>query len=484
MPAFLVTAVLLGGCASVGPDYVRPTVTVPAEFKESAGWKLAQPADVAPHGPWRRMFGDPELDALVARIEIGNQNVKAAEAQYRQALALLDQTRAGLIPAVTGNASLNRGQQRSGTSGAATQILNSVTKIYSVSLGLNWEADVWGRIHRVIESNESAVQASAADLGGALLSAQAALVQSYLQLCASDAQRRLFDDTVAAYERALVITRNRYQAGVAQKSDVTQAESQLNTAKAQAADLAIQRAQLEPAIAVLMGKPPEEFSLAPRTALPSPPAVPPALPSSLLERRPDVAAAERRAAAANAQIGVATAAMYPAISLSASGGFLSSSLASLLSASHRFWALGPTLAATLFDGGALRAQEAQAIISYDQSVATYRQTVLAAFQSVEDNLSALAALREELQAERAAERAAAETLRITQEQYRAGTVSYLNVVIAQNTYLVARSGVLNVQSRQLTATVNLVSALGGDWKGDDSWIDTNRYEKVAPVKLQ
>ena len=281
----------------------------------------------------------------------------------------------------------------------------------------------------------------------------------------NDAQRRLLDDAVAAYERALAITRNRYQAGVAQKSDVTQAEAQLKTAQAQAADLAIQRAQFEHAIAVLMGQPPAEFALAPRAGIPPLPDIPPAVPSSLLERRPDVAAAERRAAAANAQIGVAEAAMYPSLTLGASGGLLNSALADLLAAPSRVWALGPALAATLFDGGALRAQEAQAIANYDESVATYRQTVLTAFQSVEDNLAALAALREELQLESAAERAAAETLRITQEQYKAGTVSYLNVVIAQNTYLTAQSSVLNVQSRQLTATVNLVSALGGDWRG-------------------
>lgn len=461
----LLLSALLCGCAPVGPNYVRPAVTVPTEFKESAGWKLAQPADTAPRGSWWQMFGDAELDALASQVAVNNQNVKAAEAGYRQAQALLAQTRAGLVPTVTGNASLNWGQQRAGSNGAATDTANSISQVYSVSLGLDWEIDVWGRIRRAIESSESAAQASAADLAAAQLAAQAALIQAYLQICASDAQQRLYDDTVAAYQRALDITRNRYQAGVAQKSDVTLAETQLNTAKAQAVDLAIQRAQLENAIAVLIGQPPTLFSLAPRRDLPAPPAVPPALPSSLLERRPDVAAAERRAAAANAQIGVAEAAMYPAVSLSASGGFLSSALSSLLSASHRYWALGPILSTTLFDGGALQAQEAQAIARYDQTVAAYRQTVLTAFQGVEDNLAALAALRIELEAARAAESAAAETLRITQDQYKAGTVSYLNVAVVQNSYLSAQRSVLDVQSRQLIATVNLVSALGGDWNG-------------------
>ena len=459
IPPCLLLGALLYGCAPVGPDYVRPTVTTPAAFKETAGWKLAQPADNAPRGPWWRMFDDAELDALASQVAVNNQNVKAAEAGYRQAQALLAQTRAGLVPTVTGNASLNWSQQQSSSTA------NSISHVYSVSLGLDWEIDVWGRIRRAIESSESATQASAADLAAAQLAAQTTLVQSYLQICANDAQQRLYDDTVAAYQRALDITRNRYQAGVAQKSDVTLAETQLNTAKAQAADLTIQRAQLENAIAVLIGQPPALFALAPRRDLPAPPAVPPALPSSLLERRPDVAAAERRAAAANAQIGVATAALYPAIALNASGGFVSSALSSLLSASHRYWALGPTLSTTLFDGGALQAQETQAIARYDQSVAAYRQTVLTAFQEVEDNLAALVALRTELDAARAAERAAAETLRITQEQYKAGTVSYLNVAVVQNAYLSAQRSVLDGESRQLIATVNLVSALGGGWQG-------------------
>ncbi len=460
IPAILVVATLLAGCAAVGPDYVRPAVTTPVAFKESAGWKLAQPTDTVPRGPWWRMFDDQELDALAAQVAIGNQNVKAAEAQYRQALALLDAARAARLPTVTGNASASRG--RAGTTRSSTSS-PGVVDSYSVSAGLNWEVDVWGRIRRAIESNESAAQASAADLDAARLSAQTTLVQSYLQVRVNDAQRRLLDDTVAAYERALAITRNRYQAGVAQKSDVTQAEAQLKTAQAQAADLAIQRAQFEHAIAVLMGKPPAEFALSPSVEIPPLPDIPPAVPSSLLERRPDVAAAERRAAAANAQIGVAEAAMYPSLTLGASGGLLNSALADLLAAPSRVWALGPALAATLFDGGALRAQEAQAIANYDENVATYRQTVLTAFQEVEDNLAALAALRDELQLESAAERAAAETLRIAQAQYKAGTVSYLNVVVAQNTDLTTRLSVLDVQSRQRTAAVNLVSALGGGW---------------------
>lgn len=460
IPAILAVTTLLAGCAAVGPNYVRPAVSTPVAFKESAGWKLAQPTDTVLRGPWWRMFDDQELDALAAQVAIGNQNVKAAEAQYRQALALLDAARAVRLPTVTGNASASRG--RAGTTRSSTSS-PGVVDSYSVSVGLNWEVDVWGRIRRAIESNESAAQASAADLDAARLSAQTTLVQSYLQVRVNDAQRRLLDDTVAAYERALAITRNRYQAGVAQKSDVTQAEAQLKTAQAQTADLAIQRAQFEHAIAVLMGKPPAEFALSPSVEIPPLPDIPPAVPSSLLERRPDVAAAERRAAAANAQIGVAEAAMYPSLTLGASGGLLNSALADLLAAPSRVWALGPALAATLFDGGALRAQEAQAIANYDENVATYRQTVLTAFQEVEDNLAALAALRDELQLESAAERAAAETLRIAQAQYKAGTVSYLNVVVAQNTDLTTRLSVLDVQSRQRTAAVNLVSALGGGW---------------------
>lgn len=460
-PAWGIIAVLLAGCATVGPEYVRPDVPVPLAFKESAGWKWATPADAAPRGSWWQAFGDPELDALIARASLGNRNVQAAEARYRQAFALVAAARAARIPAVTGDAALSRGA-KAGSAGNGSSVSTSASAL----AGLSWEVDLWGRIRRAIENAESAAQASAADLGAMRLSLQATLAQSYLQLCANDAQRRLLDDTVAAYERALTITRNRYQAGVAQKSDVTQAEAQLQTARAQIADLAIQRAQLEHAIAVLIGLPPAQFSLSSRGALPRLPDIPTAVPASLLERRPDIAAAERRAAAANAQIGVAEAALYPSLTLGASAGLAGSALADLVNLPHRVWSVGPALAATLFDNGALRAQTAQAQANYDTTVATYRQTVLTAFQEVEDNLAALAALRAEWQANRAAEQAAAETLRITQEQYKAGTVSYLNVVIAQNTYLAARRGVLDVQGRQLTASVNLMSALGGGWTRD------------------
>ncbi|HXE39982.1 MAG TPA: efflux transporter outer membrane subunit, partial [Azonexus sp.] len=384
----------LAGCA-LGPDYQRPAVVAPAQFKELQDWKMAEPRDEAPRGKWWERYGDPQLNALVEQVEVSNQNVSAAEAQYRQAQAALGAARAAYFPTVTGGFSASRGQGASGSSGttSSTGSVSStspaVRDTVRLSLGASWEADVWGRIRRGVESNAAAAQASAADLQAALLSAQATLVQTYLQLRYNDAQRRLLDETVAAYERSLSITRNRYAAGVAGRIDVAQAETQLKSTQAQAIDLGVQRAQLEHAIAALMGKAPADFTLPPSQTLPVLPPIPVGLPSALLERRPDVAAAERRAAAANAQIGVAQAAFFPALTFSATGGYQGSSLSQLLSLPNRFWSLGPALAATLFDAGARSAQKAQAVAGYDQSVATYRQAVLTAFQDVEDSLVSL-----------------------------------------------------------------------------------------------
>ncbi len=456
--ALLAMPVLLAGCA-VGPDYVRPTVDVPAAFKEASNWTTAEPAEQAPVGHWWKIYGDPDLDQLMAQVEVSNQNVHAAEAQYRKAAALLDSARAAWFPTVTGDLSSTRSR-----SAAGTGFQPGVAKADRVSLSAGWEADVWGRIRRSVESGEATAQASAADLRAALLSAQATLAQSYMQLRVTDAQRKMLDDTTIAYERSLQITRNRYEAGVAARLDVAQAEAQLRQTQAQAVDLGVQRAQLEHAIAILIGKAPAEFTLPPRPTLPDLPDVPGALPSALLERRPDIAGAERRVAAANAGIGVAQAAFFPALTLSGTGGYQSSGFANLISAPNRFWSVGPALALTLFDGGARSAAKAQAVAGYDASVASYRQTVLSAFQEVEDNLASLRILAEEALYQRDAARAAAESLTLADNQYRAGTVSYLNVVSAQATSLSADRAAIDIAGRRLVASVGLLKALGGDWR--------------------
>lgn len=467
--ALLCALATLAGCA-VGPDYQRPDAAAPAEFKELQGWKVAEPGDEAPRGNWWERYGDPLLNDLVVQVEVSNQNVLAAEAQYRQAQAVLGASRASYFPVVTGGFGATRSQGASGTT--ATGGTNDTTggntsgirNTDRLSLGASWEADVWGRIGRGVESSAASAQASAADLQAALLSAQATLVQSYMQLRVNDVQRRLLDETVIAYERSLQITRNRYAAGVAGRIDVAQAETQLKSTQAQAIDLGVQRAQLEHAIALLIGKAPAEFSLPPSNTLPVLPPIPVGLPSALLERRPDVAAAERRAAAANAQIGVAQAAFFPALTFSASGGYQDSSLSQLLTLPNRFWSLGPALALTLFDGGARSAQKEQAVALYDKSVATYRQAVLTAFQDVEDNLVSLRILADEAEVQREATQFAAESLRLTDNQYQAGTVSYLNVVTAQATALGAERSSLDITGRRLLASAALLKALGGDWR--------------------
>ena len=462
-PAILLAIFSLAGCA-VGPDYQRPDVETPVGFKEAGEWKLAEPKDSAPRGNWWEVYGDADLNSLVAQVAISNQNVLAAGAQYRQALALLGISQAAYFPTLSGSLSGSRGQSASTgstTSGASTvPILNTARLSYSVS----WEADVWGHIGRNVESNDAAAQASDADLHSALLSAQSTLVQSYFQLRINDAQQRLLKQTATAYARSLQITRNRYDAGVAGRVDVTQAETQLKSTEAQAIDLSLQRAQLEHAIAVLVGKAPANFKIDETSGIPSPPSVPLTLPSTLLERRPDIAAAERRMAVANAQIGVAQSAFFPALTFSSGGGYQNSSLSQLMTLPNRFWSIGPALALTLFDAGARSAQKESARAAYDKSVAAYRQTVLAAFQEVEDNLAALRLLTAEEAVQQSAAKFAAETLALTENQYQAGTVSYLNVVTTQATALSTQLNALSILSRRLVANAVLIKALGGDWK--------------------
>ena len=454
--AFL-CALSLAGC-SIGPDYVRPAVETPAAFKEAGGWKPAAPADPLASDTWWKAFGDPVLDALQDKVDISNQNLRIAEAQYRQARALSDAARASWFPTINATA----GATRSATS-AATDAAGSAPPRNSFSLGAtaSWEADVWGRIARNVEAADERVQASEADLAAARLSAHATLAQTYFQLRAAERQQQLLDAAVAAYQRSLELTRNRYGAGVANKADVAQAESQLRSVRASALDASLSRSQYEHALAVLVGQAPAGFSLPPSSAaLPIVPVVV-TLPSTLLERRPDIAAAERRVAAANAAIGAAQAARFPVLGLSASSGFRRSQIEDLLTVPSRYWSIGPTLAAALFDAGAKKAAVGQAQASWEQAAATYRQTVLVAFQEVEDNLSAARLLDEAAVEQAAAVAAAAEAEAIALNQYKAGTVSFLNVVTAQATHLSAQRSANDLAARRLVAAVLLAKNAGG-----------------------
>ena len=449
-------SVLLSACAA-GPDYLRPTVDTPAAFKELGDWKPAEPREPAADH-WWTAFGDPVLDDLQARLEISNQNLRAAEAAYRQALALADAARAAWFPAINASA----GATRSASSAATATSGNAPARnSFSVGATVSWELDVWGRIARTVEGADAGLAASAADLAAARLSARATLAQTYFQLRAAERQQALLDASVAAYARALELTRNRYAAGVAGKADVAQAESQLRSTRAAALDASLSRSQYEHAIAVLLGLPPAGFNLAPSDApLPVAP-VAVTLPSALLERRPDIAAAERRVAAANAAIGAAQAARFPVLGLSGNTGFRNARIEDLLTVPSRYWSLGPTLAAAIFDGGARKAAVGQAQAGWEKAVATYRQTVLTAFQEVEDNLASARLLEAAAAEQAAAVTAAAEAETIAVNQYRAGTVSYLNVVTAQATHLAARRSANDIATRRLLAAVQLAKNAGG-----------------------
>lgn len=457
----LLASALLAGC-TVGPDYVRPSAGVPAAYKEGFAWQPARPSDHVGRGNWWFAFGDPELDRLLAQINVTNQTLIAAEAQFRQAVALADQARAGLFPTVTAGVSETRSRP-SGTTGPVTGISATKRTIFSAPLNFSWEADLWGRIRRSVEAGESSAQASAADLENARLSLQAQLAQDYFQLRALDSQKRLLESTLEAYAKSLELTTNRYKAGVVARIDVAQAETQMKSTQAQVLDLGVQRSQLEHAIAVLLGTPPSGFSLTPAELFAKPPPVPVGLPAELLERRPDIAAAERRVAAANAQIGVAAAAWFPTATLSAAYGFQSATAAQWFTLPSRFWSIGPALAETIFDGGRRRAVGDQAIAAYDASVANYRQTVLTGFQEVEDNLAALRILEEEGRVQAEAAAAAQRSLDYSLNQYKAGIVSYLQVVTAQATALSNQRSVADILARRMTASVQLVKALGGGW---------------------
>ena len=474
-------AVLTGGCM-VGPDYQGPPVAVvPTAFKEIAGWKVAQPRDDTLRGDWWTAFGDPQLDALEARVSISNQNLAQAEAAYRQASALVRETRASLFPTVTvgfgytrsgggsGATSARTVSGSGGTSSLSTSTSRAVSStgsgsdFFQLGLDISWTPDLWGSIRRSIRADQASAQASAGDVENARLSYQATLAQDYFALRMLDAQKKFLGDTVAGYEQYLQMTKNRYAAGVASQADVVQAETQLKTTQAQAIDVGVQRAQTEHAIALLFGEPPSTFSLPPAPLTATPPAIPVGVPSELLERRPDIAGAERRVAATSEQIGVAVAAYYPTVTLSISAGFEGTALAKLLSAASHYWAIQPSVSQTVFDAGRRRAQVQFARAAYDGAVAAYRQTVLIAFQGVEDNLAALRILEDEARVQAEAVQAARESVRITTNQYVAGTVPYLNVITTQATLLANEVTLINLQGRRMAAAVLLIEALGGGW---------------------
>ncbi|MGH7058838.1 MAG: efflux transporter outer membrane subunit [Stellaceae bacterium] len=460
----------LAAC-TVGPDYQRPAAPVPARYKEAAaGWVVAQPVDATARGAWWSIYNDPVLDGLERRIDISNQNLKAAEAAYRQAEWLVAQARAGFFPTGTVNASgqraLGSGSSASGVGGGGGGS-GRIVDFFSVSAAASWTPDLWGQIRRMVESQVASAQASAGDLANARLSAQGQLATDYLQLRVADELKRLLDASAVAFAESLRITRNQYAAGIAAQSDVSQAEAQLQSTQAQAIAVGVTRAQFEHAIAVLIGVPPAELSIAPTDVAAAVPAIPGGVPSALLERRPDIAAAERIMAAANAQIGVAEAAFFPTVTLSADAGEAAVALAKLVSASGRFWSFGGNVVETVFDAGARNAAVQQARAVWDQDVADYRQTVLSAFQQVEDQFAALRILAQQAVAQDAAVKAAREAERVLNNQYLAGTVAYTSVVVAQQTALSDAQTALNIRQSRLVASAALIEALGGGWNASE-----------------
>ena len=454
----MTAAALLSACA-VGPDYQRPTVATSGAYKEAptaeAGWFPAAPADALDRGPWWQLFNDAELNALMPRVEVSNQNVAAAVAAYAQAQALVREQRASLFPTVGANGSATRSGGGASNSGTGNSVQASVSA--------SWAPDLWGALRRSVESAQAGAQASEADLAAARLSAQGLLASDYFGLRDADNELVLVRASVEGYERALQITTNRYNAGIAPRTDVLQAQTTLANARADFASLTAQRAQLEHAIAVLIGQSPAEFSLAPATWSMTVPAVPLGLPSELLQRRPDIASSERAVAQANAQIGIQRSAYFPSLTLSASAGSSASRVADLFGASTSLWSLGLSVAQTIFDAGATRARVEQAEAGRDAAVAKYRQTVLAAFQAVEDQLSAARSLAEQAELRRAASEAADLTEQQLLNRYKAGQVSYTDVVTAQASALSARRTLSQLAANRQTSAIALIQALGGGW---------------------
>jgi NodT family efflux transporter outer membrane factor (OMF) lipoprotein len=489
-------ALLLSGCM-VGPDYHRPPAPVAATFKELPGWRLANPQDSAPKGAWWESFGDPLLDRLELQIDQGNQTLREQAAAYANAQALVDEARANLFPTLTGTAGVTRSSSGRGgstfsTGSVITQTGTGVTTTgtgtggsvartsYSLQGNADWTIDIWGAVRRQVENNVASAQASAALLANVRLSEQALLATDYLDLRVTDALQRVLDETVRNDTESLRITTNQYNAGVAARSDVLTAQAQLDAARSSAVNVGVARAQYEHAIAVLIGRPPALLAVPTVPSVPPVPDTPGLLPSTLLERRPDVASAERSMKAENALIGVAVAAYYPQITLSALFGYAGNPLGALISSANRVWSLGASASDAIFQGGARTAAVRAARASYDESVATYRQTVLTAFQQVEDALSGLRILAQQAVIQRQAVADAQHASQIALNEYRAGTQAYTAVITAQNTLLSAQQTELSIEESRLTDAVALIQALGGGWRTADL-PDRNYLQRRNPL---
>ena len=463
----LTLAVLLSGCM-VGPKYVRPSAPTsanfkeqpPNSFKEAGQWKTAQPADQSLRGKWWEVFGDPQLNALEEQLTVSNLNLKVAETRIREARAAVRFNRAAQFPTISAGPSIDS-VHASGNRPYIHSTNN--TGDFVLPIDFSYEVDLWGRIRRSVAAAREEAQATTADFATASLSLHAELATDYFELRSADAQKQLLDDTVKAYTDALQLTTNRFVGGVAPKSDVAQAQTQLDTTRVQDTDVTVARAQFEHAIAILIGKPPAELTIPPAPLDLQPPVIPGALPSELLERRPDISAAERRMAEANQQIGIARAAYFPTLSLGATAGFEGTSLLNWLNWPSRFWAVGPQLTETLFDGGRRRANSETALANYDGTVATYRQTTLTAFQEVEDNLAALRILTDEDQQQTEATAAAKDSLQLFTNRYKGGVDTYLQVINAQTIALQNERNNVDIQRRRMDASVLLIKALGGGW---------------------
>jgi NodT family efflux transporter outer membrane factor (OMF) lipoprotein len=456
----LLASLLCSSCM-VGPKYQRPTAPTPVALKEIAGndqWKMATPSDALLKGKWWEMFGDPELNRLEELVNVNNQNVKQAEAQFREARAVIAGNRANYFPTIGANPSIT---QTDG--GANSARVGGTSQSFSLPVTASWEPDLWGRVRLSVENAVDNAQVSAADLENVRLSAQALLASDYFLLAAQDMQLGILKDTIDAYQKNLDLTTNRFNGGVASRSDITLAQTQLSGAKAQATETHVARATYEHAIAVLTGQPPSALDIASSKIDAPPPPVPLAVPSQLLERRPDIAANERMVAAANANVGIAETAYYPTLTLSASVGLLSTNLANLFTYASRSWSAGPALSQTLFDFGRRGAQLEGSRAAYDSTVAAYRQTVLSAFQEVEDDLSTLRFLAEEAVQQQEAVVAAQQALMLEIDRYKAGTDSYLSVITTQTIALSDQQTAITILQRRMGAAVDLIKALGGGW---------------------
>ncbi|MGB6876328.1 MAG: efflux transporter outer membrane subunit [Candidatus Acidiferrales bacterium] len=464
MGGFLLGACFfLSGC-TVGPAYVRPTAPAPAPdaYKEVGNWQPAQPGDATPRGKWWEAFQDAKLDELEDKVDVSNQNLKAAEAQYTQARAAVRFYRSGYFPVVSTQPSVSR--QRQSQNKALYSAGEAITyNDYLLPIDVSYEPDIWGQVRRQVESARAQMQASAADLATVNLSLHAELAMDYFQLRGLDAEEQLLNNTVEAFQKTLQLTQDRFKGGLSSAVDVAQAQTQLQTTRAQAIDVEVQRAAYEHAVAVLTGQPPSSFGLASSPLSVPPPAIPPGLPSQLLERRPDIAAAERQMDSANAQIGVAKSAYYPGMTLSGGGGFETAGIGTLLSGPSALWAIGASAFGTIFEGGRRHAVTAQAQAAYQQTVANYRQTVLTAFQDVEDNLAAQRILQQEAVTQDGAVAAAQHSLDLSLNRYKGGVTSYLEVTTAQSLALNDERTAADILTRRMVVSVLLIKALGGGW---------------------